>query len=205
MAASKTSGQIAVINPKKLNEGTSREVTLYSLKLENNDLWFRLGKENLEGVVAKGDYAEFEYEYVKGQNKVIIESVKKLDPPSSAPRGNSGSKSNSTTDQNDPNSWARKDLRITMMAARNSAVEVTKILLENGALVLPAKTQVAKRHEVILGFVDNLTAQYYMDALATQYEDYEKALDYVPVDSADDLMDAYGDDAEGEEETGSDD
>lgn len=194
--ADKVTGQIGVINPKKLNEGTPRAVTLYSLKLENDDRWFRLGKESLEGVVSRGDYVEFEFEVKKNQNVVDTSTVKKLDPPKASSSGGTSGNTSAGGNPDDPGSWARKDLRVTMLSARNSAIEVTKILLEQNALVLPAKTQVAKRHEVILGFLDNLTAQYYMDALATQYEDYEKALEYVPTDSGEDLLDAYGDEQE---------
>jgi len=207
---------------------------LYSVKLEEDDTWYRLGREDISETlgVEKGDIIAFEWYTERNQSVVDIDTIEILEkgdgeeeeaPPRRGRKASGGGKRRNSTstrkptgrkadsapakkdeqDPNDPNSWARKDLRITMMAARNAAVETMKLLLEHDAIKLPAKTKVAERHEVVLGVLDNLTAQFYMDALATQYEDYEKSLDYISTRSADvGDSDYYGDEPDEEDDGG---
>lgn len=189
-------GQVGLVYEKKVGRNT-----LYSIKLENDDNWYRTGKVKPDGI-DKDDFVEFEYEEKKGQKVVDLDTLKKVDPP----RVSGSSASSGSGDNGGVVGTAGitlKDLRISIGYAREQAIKVTEMLLEHGALELPPKTKVADRHTAILGFITNLSREYFAEGVAINEDDYERALDYVSTTSGDDVLDLYGDGGDGAE--GSDD
>lgn len=186
----KVTGQVGLVFEKKLGNNV-----LYSIKLENDDNWYRTGKIKPEGI-QKDDFVEFTYDIQRGQKAVNLSSLKKITPP----RLDSGSATNGQTSGGGvigTDGITLKDLRISIGYAREQAIKVTDMLLSNEALVLPsAKTKVAERNTAVLGFIDNLTRQYFAEGVAISVADYEQAMEFAAANSADDPMDLYGDDAE---------
>jgi uncharacterized protein YkvS len=64
-----------------------------------------------------------------------------------------GTKAASTTN------WDLKDKRITYLASRKDAIEITRLCADKDAFVLPAKK--SDRMDVILEFIDELTGTMY--------------------------------------------
>lgn len=181
-----TEGEVGIVYEKKM-DGYS----LFSLKLEDDDTWYRLGNYDLRDEVNQGDYITFEYDVKRGQCTVDVGTVEVIEAAEEETYEEAASSATPTSGSNSKEAtFGRKDLRISMQAARNAAVNVTALLLEHGALKLPAKTKVGLRNEAILEFINNLTEEYYMRTIAVDMDDFDIAAElresgegYVPVDS----------------------
>lgn len=190
-------GQVALVYKKDMRGGP-----LYSIKLEDDDNWYRCNKTHPD--VEAGEYITFKYKDERGQKVVDLDSIEVLEEAAEEKpkrgRGNGKSKSGGNSyggsQSGTPN---LKDMRITLLSARNSAIEVVKMALEHNALVLPAKTKVGERHTALIGIIDNLTREYFFETLALTDEDYREAVEYIENGSEYESEDYYEDEYEEEE------
>lgn len=189
-------GQVGLIYSNKV-----RGTTLYSIKLEDDDTWYRTQRDNPEDAgIEKGDYVTFEYTVKKNQSIVDMDTLKKVEAPRS--RGGNKSGGSASSGSVSDSGVSLRELRTGLGFGREQAIKVTQMLLEHNALVLPSKTKVAERHDAVLGFIDNLSRQYFNEGFALTEADYEAALEYVSTKSGDDLLDLYED---GDDDAGGDD
>lgn len=149
--------------------------TLYSFRLQNEDKWFNCG--GTDPKVAKGDKVEFDYTDKNGRGEVSIPSLRKLGGSNEVHQGTSSSALTAASssggglskdqywvnkekkDEAKAEEYAANNLRIQWQAARNSAIEITGILVTAGVLTIPAKNG----GEAILGKVHDLTERYFKE------------------------------------------
>ena len=145
---------------------TTRQVTTkygvkdtFSIKVGGE--WYGCGFKRPD--VEENDFIEFTWDANGKYRNANVDSIKKVAaaaaerapaiPTSSAPMG-----------QDDY--WGRKESRdldtqkrIQLQASRNAALEATRILVDTGAVKLPATQN--KKYEAILAVIDEITARFY--------------------------------------------
>ena len=140
---------------------------LYTLKFDGDDNYYRLGEKRYAGTIESGYEVKVAFE-TKGANNLVRkvkliakgEPVEPKSPGGGKSRPGGGSKGSGGTD------WAAKDQNIQYQSARNAAIEMVKMLLEQNGLEFPkgvTKTNVKGRGEIIDGMVDVYTAKFFED------------------------------------------
>ncbi len=135
--------------------------TLYSIKLadENGvelEQWFGAGFEHPNA--KEGDYVALTAE----QNAKGYWDVKGFKPLKNAPAKSSPTTTSSAVSGNAISTQSS----IHYQSARNSAIEVLKLLVETKSLPVSAaqtKAGEAKRYEEIMALIDKLTVRFYVD------------------------------------------
>lgn len=128
--------------------------TLYSFFIDNVDGLFRHGEVPLP--FDRGARITFEYnETSKGIN-VLPNTVVVHDQESASKTVTVSKNANAPA-----YSTGEKDMKISYMSARNAAIEVTKLVVENGMLSLGTKK--ADQVDNLLAFVDETTMRFFMD------------------------------------------
>lgn len=159
------SGEVSVVIVKnETKTGKPLRSPLYSINM--NDTWFNFGFDNPK--ISKGDNVSFEankdtYGMVGDASSVVVND-------------NSGSAAASVggtvaykPDNNRQNS-------IVYQSSRKDAINVVGILLENEAIVLPAKKD---KMDVILALVDTITEEYAVAAISPEIKDKEVIVEEV--------------------------
>lgn len=137
--SNKVSGIVAVI--KKHPSG------FYSVSVA--DQWFGAGKYAPK--FGEGDVVEFTFTENGDFKNLDFKSVKIIEESKGeAPKKTTEAKA---TD------WDRKDQRITWAACRNSSIAFTDMLVNHGAVKLPAT--VGKKEEVLFEIVAKYTKEFY--------------------------------------------
>lgn len=126
--------------------------TFHSFRIQGDDRIFNTGTRKIRGI-AEGKYVAFEVEKnAKGYWDVDGKTVEIKDPPASAVQADP-----TKPYKSDSEYWATKDKIIELQACRNTAVELTKVLLANEAIKIPAK---ADKYQIVKGLVDKLTQEF---------------------------------------------
>jgi hypothetical protein len=143
-------GRVAAI----YNREFSGKMT-YSIKIDGSPLYFRLNDKRYPGIVEKGNMVEFEAEENSdGKSAKVIGAVRagRAAPTSEAGKG---AAVGGGVD------WAKKDASIQYQSSRKDAVEFVKLLVQTGALGLPAAK--SKQVAALELAVDRYTAQFFAD------------------------------------------
>jgi hypothetical protein len=166
------------------NERTGRNgpYTLHSFKVQDPEtgkvdpIYYNCSFDNPETEVPgfkEGAYVRFTAtvsEYSKTGKDVDVKTIQVSTKPPSRPdnpepykaKGGKGGKGGGGGYQKDP----KVQKAINYQAARNSAIALIEVLLENEGLPVigtSGKAAKAKRYEEILAFVDKLTVRFYND------------------------------------------
>jgi hypothetical protein len=135
--------------------GEEKKFDNYSFKLKDNDKWFR-SPNRAAGIIEKGH----EVKLVVEENDRGDFDVKKKPEllGKGKPTGKGGGKfgGGGNRFKEDP----EKASRITVQASQDRAIQLTRILLEQGAIKLP-KTKPDAIETILLAKVDELTAKLY--------------------------------------------
>ncbi|MGD9590825.1 MAG: hypothetical protein AB7Q37_18515 [Pyrinomonadaceae bacterium] len=123
--------------------------TLYTIKIDGNDTYYRCGEKNPGNLTGK--VVEFEAGEDTGSGAQVKGKVTVVDS-STANKGSGGGSVGY-----DP----QRDNRIQYQSSRKDALEMVKALLDKGGVKLPSKT--ADIAQVIEGLVDHYTAQFFED------------------------------------------
>ena len=110
---------------------------------------FNEGDEVQFGFTMNGKYANMDFKSVE----VIAAGSGGASAPAPKQSGSTNSSSGGGTN------WDLKDKRITFLASRKDALELAKLLIDNGGFTLP--TAKAGKLEAVTGLVDELTDSYY--------------------------------------------
>lgn len=119
------------------------------------DEWYGAGKYKPK--FDEGDEVSFEYSMngkyrnMEFKTVTLLEKGKGSNETSAAGVGSGGGGAKTN--------WDLKDKRITYLASRKDAIEITRLAIDKDALPLPAKKEA--RLEVIIAFVDETTAAMY--------------------------------------------
>lgn len=124
--------------------------TLYTIKIDGNDTYYRCGEKDPGNIAGK--VVEFEAGEDTGSGAQVKGKVTIVDSSTSGKSSGGGGGGGY-----DP----QKDNRIQYQSSRKDALEMVKILLDKGGVKLPSKT--ADIAEVIEGLVDHYTAQFFED------------------------------------------
>jgi hypothetical protein len=163
----------------RVHEKDYRGKMLYSFKFDGGDEneWFRLGEDRHEGVIEEGNTVGVYFTIDRRDNRQVEKAVllEKGDPAParSSNRSTGGRKPSGGGQSARDKYWEDKDAydkevrepAIRYQAARRDAIDVVKMLLDNEAVKLPAKTKVNERRDAIEGLVDVYTAQLYLDVM----------------------------------------
>ena len=132
--------------------------SMYSIKLEGDDTWYRCGKKRPEGI-DKGDVISFDYSIdAKGASKVDLDSIKKVES-AKASSGGGGNTFTSSTGRQDAIMW---------QSARNAAIEMAKVLVSVDALDVSANATKGSKAKALALYVNMLTVEFFKDATAAQ-------------------------------------
>lgn len=152
-------GTVNLVTEKTLDGGKG---TVYNFKLEDGQ-WFGMGfKKPLFG---KGDFIEFAYT-MRGQYKnadpdsVVVKDTAPV--PAATPAAVPAAKTD----------WDTKDKRITMLACRKDAIELTKIAVEVGAVKFGARA----KFDAVVEHVNNLSSDLFYNIYGEEFPLNERAL-----------------------------
>jgi hypothetical protein len=170
--------------------------TLYSIKLADEkgvefEQWFGVGFAAPNA--KEGDYVELDAE----QNLAGYWDVKGLRPLKNAPAKVATSNTASSSESVSGPAISTQS-SIHYQSARNSAIEVIKLLVETKSLPVSAaqtKAGEAKRYEEIMALIDKLTVRFYVDT------ETQRILETVTDEGADDEEEviAPGEGSDGDE------
>lgn len=125
----------------------------YSVKLEGNPLYYRLGTNRFPGIVEPGNVVEFQAtDNPDGKSASVVSPVRAGKAQSPATTAASG-----TPTVN----YAARDNSIQYQSSRKDAIALVDIILREKAYKLPAK--VSDQYGAVLDLVDHLTAAFYND------------------------------------------
>lgn len=170
----RVTGQIFKIFDKNLGRKT-----LYSIKLEDDPIYYRLNENRYPGIAEAGNWVEFEATpNADGKSAQVVGAPKKLEKPATVETGNSGGGFN-----------ASREAGIQYQSARKDALQFVAIAVGQGAIKLPAKQ--SGKLKALEALVDTYTALYYEDigsggavarATAAAYADGDEAEETVTED-----------------------
>jgi hypothetical protein len=196
---SKVNGQVWKVMDKDF-----RGKTLWSVRLENDPIYYRLNENRYPGIVEPGAYIEFEAEtnpdgksaQVKGAPKQVVAAVA---PPAASGAVSSGG-----------GGGGGRDVNIQYQSSRKDALVFVALAVSSGAIVLPAKA--SGKLAALEALVDSYTALYLEDigtgaavsrATARAYEQ-EAAAEATPNPSGKKKVKQaaadFGDDEEGDDD-----
>lgn len=141
-------GKVAFLNEKPWNNKT-----LYSLKLQNDNGLYMCGESKPN--CAKGDFVSFGY--AEGRNGRFEVDVKSIKVQQAEVVQAGGSRSWKP----DPGVYDKRQETIEYQAARNSAIAAAGVILQAGALKLPAKE--ADKYKVVVELIHDLTGRYFAE------------------------------------------
>lgn len=139
---------------------------VYNLKIDGQ--WLGCGFKQPD--VNEGDYIEFNVTMNGKYKNIDVDSVQKIEgeAPQKAPSVQQAVARGGAMNKDDY--WSRREARdletqkrIQLQSARNSAIAAVEVLVETGAVKLPAALN--KRYDVMLALIDEVTAKYYNDTV----------------------------------------
>lgn len=154
-------GTVQSIGTKQVNTKFGVKET-FNLKI--NGEWYSAGFKRPD--VAENDYIQFTWTANGNYKNIDVASILKVanDTSQRSPSVPTGV----TMSKDDY--WGRKEerdletqQRIQLQSARNSAIAAVKLLLDVGAVKIPAAQN--KKYDAVLALVDEVTAKYYNDTV----------------------------------------
>lgn len=150
-----SSGFVSLVTDKEW-----RGKKLYSFRLVNDDTWYNCGTKHPG--VTKGDMIEFDVNKTEnGRAQVNTDTIKVTKPAKTQVMTGKNGIGMTKDDY-----WSRKEERdiqtqkvIQLQSSRNSAIELTDVLIKNGAINLD-KAAVAKRKQIILDQFNELVEYF---------------------------------------------
>lgn len=131
------------------------------------DEWYGCGFKGFP--YSKGDTVSFDVIQRGKYKNVDMDSLKKVEGASS----NSSSASNYSPASND-----NRQKSIAFQSSRKDAIEVAKIAVANELISIPAAK--AKRLDVVLALIDELTVRYYAEVEGVQSGEYDPLQEVTP-------------------------
>lgn len=143
---SKVTGQVFKVYDKDF-----RGKKLYSVKLEDDPIYYRMNENRHAGVVESGAFIEFDAEPNSDGKSATVKSAPKVvaPPQSTAAAPASGGLS------------VGREASIHYQSARKDALTIVGLAISSGAVKLPAAA--AKKLKALEALVDSYTASYYED------------------------------------------
>lgn len=130
--------------------------TLYSVKLENDPIYYRMNENRGAGIVEAGNWIEFEASPNPDGKSATIEAAPRLLPkPAPAAVSVAGPVSAGGGGGN------ARETSIHYQSARKDAIQFLQIAVSSGAVTLPAKA--AAKLKALDALVDYYTALYFED------------------------------------------
>lgn len=145
---SKVTGQVW-----KLFDKEFRGKKLWSFRLENDPLYYRLNEDRNAGVVEPGNYVEFDAETNSDGKSAQVKGKVSRVQPAQAPAQASGAVYSG--------GGTGRDASIQYQSARKDALVFVQLAVTSGAIALPAKT--SAKLAALEALVDAYTAQYLED------------------------------------------
>lgn len=178
----KYQGIVNVVTAKDFPAGPrGPATTLHGFALKGMDGFFGLGKSS-HPLVVKGAEIEFE----ANEKRVVDHSSVRL--AGGQPGAAAGSAK--PVQSNYQAGEAARQKSIAWQSGRKDAIEVTDMMLRNGAISLP-KTA-AKGQEALLAYVDELTLRFFQDTLDVENQPASRADKTQPNIAEDDDRDTFG-------------
>lgn len=142
----KVTGQVFKVYEKEF-----RGKKLYSVKLENDPIYYRMNEKRHAGVAESGNYIEFDAEPNSDGTSATVKSAPTLvaPPQSTAAAPASGGLS------------VGREASIQYQSARKDAVHFLEVAIAAGAVKLPAAQ--AKKLKALEALLDSYTASFYED------------------------------------------
>lgn len=154
----KVQGVVFKVYPKEFPaKGGKPAVTWYSIKLEDDKVYYRCKAERYAGIAEAGNRIELEHNGVAedgSQAEVVKGSVRLAAKPVLA---GTGSSSASVVNSSGPS----RESSIHYQSARKDALQYVDIMVRANAIKLPAKE--SARLAALDAIVDRITAQYFDD------------------------------------------
>ena len=128
---------------------------LYSLKLEDDPIFYRMNENRGAGIVEPGNWIEFEADPNSDGKSATVKGPPKLLPKPAAAAAPSGGAVNSG------GGASVRETSIHYQSARKDALQFVQIATASGAITLPAKA--AGKLKALEALVDYYTALYFED------------------------------------------
>lgn len=136
----------------KIYDKEFRGRKLYSIKLEDDPVYYRMNENRNAGIAEAGNFIEFDAEpNPDGKSATVKGAVKLAAKPQSSPANTGGGGGFS----------AARETSIHYQSARKDALVFVGLAVSSGAVKLPAAA--AKKLKALEGLVDAYTAQYLED------------------------------------------
>jgi len=132
----------------------------YSIKLNGDENWYRLGANRFAGVIEKGAQVELTYDEKTsktGSVRLAVTAAKRIE--SEAPKGASTSAAPAARSAGGYNDPARQDA-ISYQSARNAALDAVKLLVVVDGIKFTAKSD---KKAILDALVDEYTVLYFRD------------------------------------------
>jgi len=149
---SKVTGQVFKLYDKNLG----RKI-LWSFRLENDPVYYRMDENRGAGIVEPGNFIEFEAELNHDGKSASVKGPPTRVEPAKAPAAASGANYSGGRGGNN----AEREASIHYQSARKDALLFVQIALANTAVVLPVKT--SAKLAAVEALVDAYTALYLED------------------------------------------
>ena len=150
----KVTGQVYKLFDKQLGRRT-----LWSVRLENDPIYYRMDENRGAGIVEVGNWIEFEaVANSDGKSANMVEAPRLLPSPapsSAAPVGAVAAVSGNS------GGYAARETSIHYQSARKDALQFVSVIASQGAVTLPAKA--AGKLKALEALVDYYTALYFED------------------------------------------
>jgi len=147
---SRVTGQVFKVYDKNF-----RGKMLYSVKLEDNPIYYRMNESRWAGIAEAGNWIEFDAEpNPDGKSASVRGQIKVMEPPASAPAASGGTYSAG-------GGGGAREASIHYQSARKDALQFVSIVLAQGAVKLPTKQ--ALKLKALEALVDTYTALFVED------------------------------------------
>ena len=185
MADQTFTGIVTIVSEKPWTDRDSGEdIILRSFQVDSSKRWFRTGTKNLNlsvgdaiSFVADSRTANVDFDSVKQVEASEVERAPKPAAPSSSSGRSKSSGKSSENWEARGEYWANKEKRdiavveprINYSASQRDAISLVTAALANDALSFGATTK-GKKLDMLLDFVDEVTARFVEQRMATSKE-----------------------------------
>jgi hypothetical protein len=142
----KVTGTVWKVFPKTWPKGN----TTYSVKLDDNPVFYRLGSNNFPGIVEPGNVVEFQAETMDEKSAKVVGAVAIVPKAQAA--------ANAVATGAIPGD---RQGSIVYQSSRKDALEYVKLVVASGAIKLPEK--IAAKLKALDALLDQVTADFFND------------------------------------------
>ena len=157
---------------KAVSERPAGKGMAYNFCLEDGT-WYGFGFSKPS--FGRGDYIRFVWS-ANGQYKnVDAASVEILDNPTGTPPAETTTSAASQAPAAGKTNWDEKDKRITLLACRKDAIEITKMALEQGALKLGSTAK--DKYGILMDAIDTTAADLYYGVYGDDFPTFTRTVE----------------------------